>query len=741
MAWIDRKNIMGIYTFTRTENEVHESPSKGYATWNVRMIGPEIEVSEPTFTMPLLTGTASYSGGSSRRGVCDSVWQYGYSLSYPTGSEAGYRFLVMDTTPISPGTTFNLPEGRVSSNTIVQTSEFFNNNNPNQRTIGVDISFDDANFGTYTTTDGFGGASFVGNIRSGELKDFITITLNAPPTFSKSDIYYDTSFDAPYAGITTASVDVYDLSAKYGGSITEVKLTIGNHSEIMSPTGTVSMLLQEVGTFTPTITVTDSRGQTQTEALADITVLGYNVPSVVLSVDRTDSTGAHDDEGTCAVVTGTFTFTDDIATLSQPTVSVSGLPSPTVTWYETRSSAGVLSNPVDWSDTSSYATGKMLYGLIGTLQPNESYVITVTPNDSEGIGAAMSVTLATAFYTVDFLAGGHGIAFGKPATQQDLFECDLDAQFNGKVNLWLSPIGSVIQYAGAVEPDGWFICNGRELSRTVYADLFDVIGTTYGDGDGSTTFNIPDFRGRLPQGVGTLGADSYVLGDTVDAGLPNIEGVATHNATYSGTNFDRNSATGAFYGATATSQHYLNGRAVGSGWYDIGFDASRSNAIYGNSDTVQPNTTVVNFIIKWKNVMASSSAITVEEMSDLLRPIGSVYETQDEDFDPNVSWGGIWTLIAESVVVDVTKRQVQGAINRQRGYWTSITAPTVDGYEFDFWGQIATSGWVSSLYVEYAASPTTNVWNVYSDGTGDGTFYIYAHYVKKETVYRWKRTA
>ena len=128
-------------------------------------------------------------------------------------------------------------------------------------------------------------------------------------------------------------------------------------------------------------------------------------------------------------------------------------------------------------------------------------------------------------------------------------------------------------------------------------------------------------------------------------------------------------------------------------------------------------------------------------MLDFFYPVGTCYETKDSNFNPNTSWGGTWTKIAESVVVDITKRQVQGSINKQRGYSTSITAPTVDGYEFDFWGQIATSGWVSSLYVEYAASTTSNVWNTVTDGSGQGTFYIYAHYVKKESVYRWTRTA
>lgn len=71
----------------------------------------------------------------------------------------------------------------------------------------------------------------------------------------------------------------------------------------------------------------------------------------------------------------------------------------------------------------------------------------------------------------------------------------------------LIPVGGVIIYGGSTEPAGWALLNGQELSRTVDANLFAVIGTTYGAGDGSTTFNVPNICGRLPMGVGTGAGD------------------------------------------------------------------------------------------------------------------------------------------------------------------------------------------------------------------------------------------
>jgi microcystin-dependent protein len=61
-------------------------------------------------------------------------------------------------------------------------------------------------------------------------------------------------------------------------------------------------------------------------------------------------------------------------------------------------------------------------------------------------------------------------------------------------------IGSVAAFATSSAPTGWLKCNGAELDRTVYADLFAVIGTTFGAGDGSTTFNLPDLRGEFVRG-------------------------------------------------------------------------------------------------------------------------------------------------------------------------------------------------------------------------------------------------
>lgn len=67
------------------------------------------------------------------------------------------------------------------------------------------------------------------------------------------------------------------------------------------------------------------------------------------------------------------------------------------------------------------------------------------------------------------------------------------------------PAGAVIPYAGSAAPAGWLLCGGQAVSRSDYAALFSIIGTTYGAGNGSTTFNVPDLRGRVVAGEDDMG--------------------------------------------------------------------------------------------------------------------------------------------------------------------------------------------------------------------------------------------
>jgi microcystin-dependent protein len=98
------------------------------------------------------------------------------------------------------------------------------------------------------------------------------------------------------------------------------------------------------------------------------------------------------------------------------------------------------------------------------------------------------------------------------------------------------PTGTISAFGGASPPLGWISCNGAAVSRTVYADLFTAIGTTWGIGDGVTTFNVPDLRGRAVLGSGTgSGLTARTLGASLGAETVTLtgaeSGVASHNHT------------------------------------------------------------------------------------------------------------------------------------------------------------------------------------------------------------------
>lgn len=150
-----------------------------------------------------------------------------------------------------------------------------------------------------------------------------------------------------------------------------------------------------------------------------------------------------------------------------------------------------------------------------------------------------------------------------------------------------NPVGTILAFAGnGAIPDGYLLCDGADVSRTDYADLFAAIDTIYGDGDGSTTFNLPNLIGRVLQG------DS--VGGTYKApGLPNITGTISGNALT--TSFL--AASNVF--ETHSWSNLQGGSSYGSGWRGFSFDASRSNTIYGASNTVQPPAVTVKYIIKY----------------------------------------------------------------------------------------------------------------------------------------------
>ena len=139
--------------------------------------------------------------------------------------------------------------------------------------------------------------------------------------------------------------------------------------------------------------------------------------------------------------------------------------------------------------------------------------------------------------------------------------------------------GMIGWFAGTTAPtDDWLVANGQEVSRTIYKGLFDYFGTLYGEGDGVTTFNLPNLVDRVAWGA-DVGIGTYV-----EAGLPNITG---NGGFFERTNPGEKQMKGAFF-VDETTKNNLGSNDSDWDNFTLAFDASLSNPIYGNSETVQP---------------------------------------------------------------------------------------------------------------------------------------------------------
>lgn len=149
------------------------------------------------------------------------------------------------------------------------------------------------------------------------------------------------------------------------------------------------------------------------------------------------------------------------------------------------------------------------------------------------------------------------------------------------------PIGSVIPFSGNKAPDGYLFCMGQEVSRTERSDLFALIGTTYGEGDGSTTFNLPNLCGKIPVGLDTSDISFDSLGKTggEKTHTLNINEMPSHNHIKNSIGWV---TSGGFW--------------VGSGTYTT-LDFDKDTGLTGSTGGSQPHNNLqpyitLNYIIK-----------------------------------------------------------------------------------------------------------------------------------------------
>lgn len=198
--------------------------------------------------------------------------------------------------------------------------------------------------------------------------------------------------------------------------------------------------------------------------------------------------------------------------------------------------------------------------------------------------------------------GGGGITLPSPIAEKDIVTDGTVTWTIRKIGSGGDgiPLGAILPLAhNSTVPAGYLLCDGAAVSRTMYPDLFSVIGTTYGAGDGSTTFNVPDYNTakRFAQG-------DTVAGTVKAAGLPNIKGAFGQHGSVS--------ANGAFVATTNSSvsenirtgesrtNRAINFNAAKGTYTTTNSIMAEADSPYGKSNTVQPPALTTRYIIKYK---------------------------------------------------------------------------------------------------------------------------------------------
>jgi len=246
---------------------------------------------------------------------------------------------------------------------------------------------------------------------------------------------------------------------------------------------------------------------------------------------------------------------------------------------------------------------------------------------------------------------------------------------SGSITIASLPVGTIAAFGGSSIPSGWLECNGAAVSRTTYSDLFTAIGTTYGVGDGSTTFNLPDLRGRTSIGKGTgSGLSARTIGAT--------GGEETHTLTT--TEIPSHTHSIPSRDATAGGAHADTVPSVTS----TGLDTTTYTNVAGSGgahNNMQPFL-VTAWIIKYTDT-ATSAIIFNDTEGDpadvtLARADGtSIYAARrDHAHAIDVSIAPTWTG-AHTHTQSLTVRgdgAAPGFANTL--YWTSAQGPAFAGY-------------------------------------------------------------
>lgn len=232
-------------------------------------------------------------------------------------------------------------------------------------------------------------------------------------------------------------------------------------------------------------------------------------------------------------------------------------------------------------------------------------------------------------------------------------------------------VGSIVPFGGSAIPSGYLLCNGQAVSRTTYAELFAVIGTAFGTGDGSTTFNVPDMRESVPKGAGLTGhtvgahldADGLAVGEFLD------DRIGTSNRS--------------IYTSKTSAGNVIQ---AGSGnWGE--FETYRSGA------TTEVKAVGVNYIIKAKQVAVPFDVAEYIRNQNVLSDIETVTLPMTAPYD-----GELIPVASNGGYITFSINGSQYTVGSSAGMTSTSGLPIKKGDNLQLQALVGTAGFTARYY-------------------------------------------
>lgn len=337
-----------------------------------------------------------------------------------------------------------------------------------------------------------------------------------------------------------------------------------------------------------------------------------------------------------------------------------------------------------------YKSGDAEFGTLGGLIGSKylqqhSHSQSLSDNGSRtGVASYSWATTNTGrWYNGTDLAGGvNGVQTGNAGNIQPTIVLNWMVKAKPTVLLEKLPLGTILEYPFTTNvPDGWHLCDGSAISRTTYAELFALIGTTFGTGDGSTTFNLPNKKGRVSVGIDTSDTDFNTIGKTGGSKALQSHTHDEYVNNASGNKYPYTLSNGG--GSSSVAGNFFQNNSIFGGY--TGPQVQTGSAGTGNSGNLQPYI-VTNYIIKISQVTTLIGEVVNDMTSDSTtnapsihavnqavgqaittaskRHVGYIFATTNAEFTHSSTWQYVKTpleggyVLGDYFEIDTTNKRL-----------------------------------------------------------------------------------